>query len=92
VGNDQTILSDEELSTLIQSLGRQRGTRGFNDLDIDALTKWALDVRIGASMLELVLKGMVEVGIEDGEPVFQVSELGKAAAKVLEQEVDQAHA
>ena len=66
------LLSDDEVKELILALVKGQGAA--SDEDMKAVVDWAQDIRIGASLLECVLSGLLVVAVRDGEMMFQKRE------------------
>lgn len=77
------VFTSEEIQALIISLAKSRGERGFTEEECFEWIKWAQSQRIGSSIVDLVIKGYVDVHWEGSEPTFTTSELGKMIANEL---------
>jgi hypothetical protein len=71
--NENDCLTDDETMTLIMSLGRSRGEKGFHERESTSVIEWAQGVRLNAALLDLVLKGELLIGYdaEAGYPTFR---------------------
>lgn len=68
-------LSEEEELAVLAGLQEFRGEE-FTDDEAKAVLKWAYSARLDESLLDLVIKGLVAVGIENGQPIFKITEKG----------------
>lgn len=75
--NDKSILTEEEIQTLILSLGSSRKESEFTEDEILLVIRWAEEVVIGYGILQNVLHGTVKVDVVNGECMFDVTEKGK---------------
>ena len=72
-------ISAEELETIVRSANAATGGPITEDEAI-GLLRWAENIRVGQSLLDLVLAGLVDVlpGVDDiYNPSFKISEYGK---------------
>lgn len=74
---NQRVLDDSEITRLALSLAKSRGDKGFEEAELLQLTDWATDAKVSYGLYQLVQDGLAEVDVVDGEPVFQLSDLGK---------------
>lgn len=78
--NAQKFLSDREAQRLIMALARTRGDRGFTEADAQKLVEWATNARLDATMLDMVLAGVVRVDLrDDGKVIFAADRGGMVA-------------
>jgi len=76
---EERILSEDEVETLILSLASARGIEGFEEEEAFKLVKWAENIRIGEALLDLTLKGLTTADWdkEVDEPRFKATDLGR---------------
>lgn len=72
-----SILTDEEIETLVLSLGDSRNGEEFSEEEVLIILRWAEEVTIGYQLLKTVLQGSVGINVKDGEPVFEITDKGK---------------
>lgn len=75
--SDKSILTEEEIQTLILSLGMARKGSEFSEDEILVVVRWAEETSIGYALLQNVLHGTVMVDVKDGECVFDITDKGK---------------
>jgi hypothetical protein len=63
-------VSEEEIRTLILSLGTARKGSSFSETECAALVEWAEQVRIDAQLLKMALAGDLLVDMREGGPLF----------------------
>lgn len=90
-GEDRKVsmLTDHEQRVLTYSVIHARGEPiAENDSAFDRVLHWAVDVRVQAMVLDLVLKGLVDIDWPDGEdwPVLQAAPIDQRVLDALEQE------
>lgn len=73
----QGILTDDEMQTLLLSLGLSRDMEGFTEDEGYELIRWAENARIANTLLEMALDGSCLVNWKEGEPTFKLSEAGQ---------------
>lgn len=78
----ESVLSSDEIEALIINLAKSRGEKGFTEEECFAWIKWAEAQRIGSSLVDLTIRGFVEVDWIGNEPVFSASKEGK---KIIEE-------
>jgi hypothetical protein len=71
------ILTEDEVEKVILALAAARGEESFTEEEVFELVKWAEKVRIEESLLSLLLDGLVNIDLRDGEPVFMLNDEGK---------------
>lgn len=62
------MLTDDEIRAVLLACASAPG--GATEEDMKAAVRWAQQVRTDATLLDLVLDGMVAITMRDGEPVF----------------------
>jgi len=72
--SQKSILSDEDIDTLLQSLASSRD----DATEEDAITvlRWAEEIEIAYAILQNVYHGTVRIDVKDGECVFSITEKG----------------
>ena len=77
----EPLFTHEEYQHLIYSFASSREDKGFTEDEAVDLLEWCDSIRLRATLLELVLKGLALIGWENGEPTFRISPLGIEVAK-----------
>lgn len=67
---EDSLLSHNEVLTLVQSCAQGRGSEGLSKSEVIDLINWAENVRRAALCLDLVLAGKFGITWIDGEPAF----------------------
>lgn len=67
---DSGFISDELMEHLVMSLARGVEEEGFTEDDLKIVTRWATEIIVGDSILELVGKGHIDLRIKDGKVAF----------------------
>lgn len=62
------MLTEDEICAVIIACASAPG--GATEEDMKAAVQWAQQVRIDATLLDLVLEGRVAIAMRNGEPVF----------------------
>ena len=66
-------VSEVEIEKLITSLAHSRKDEEFTLEEATQIVRWAVGARADIGMLELVLKGLAQVTINNGEVSFRLS-------------------
>lgn len=70
---DCPLLTDKEFMTVLAAAIASNSVIHGTPEEIEPFINWALEVKIGVSMLELIAKGMVRINLNDqNEVVFQI--------------------
>jgi hypothetical protein len=83
--NSEGILEEWEVEAIIISFVGKRGEDGASEEEIFQVIKWCEEMRIGAELVNLVCKGIVDINLKDGEPVFSATPEGLEALKQEEE-------
>lgn len=76
--DDSKLVTGNEVETLILSLASARGEEGFTEEECVAIVRWAEAARLDSIMLDFVLNGTVQINWVDDQPMFSLTEAGKA--------------
>lgn len=61
----EALFSDTELEALIRALAR--GQREFTEEDAMIVINWAMEIRVGATLLAMAIKGRTNLSVHEGE-------------------------
>lgn len=63
-------LSMEEAESLVMAFAEERGGRGFTEEEASVILDWAINARLDAILLQIVLKGGMNIDLREGKVVF----------------------
>lgn len=63
-------LTEQEADALVMAFAEERGGQGFTEKEAQRLIDWAHHVRLDAILLQIVLKGGMNIDIREGKIVF----------------------
>ncbi len=74
------VFEPEEYEAIIMAFATSRGQEGFTEDEMMKVIRWCEHQVIGFNIVQLLLKGLVLINLKDDdpEPVFSLSEEGKA--------------
>ena len=78
-----TLLTNEELETLVLMLGYGQQPAGFSDADIEAVVSWAEKARMNAGLLDNILAGSFCCSVAGGEVKFGLTPKGQQEAEAM---------
>ena len=81
IDDKASVLEEDEVEILILSLAKGRGEEGFTEEEALAVVNWAALTRINEALLNLVLRGFAQIGWQDNEPTFQITDQGTQSVK-----------
>lgn len=69
--DNSPFLSDGEIMRIVMNFAQTRGEDGITEEEAHEICAWANEVRVGQTMLDMVLEGKVGIDLrEDGEVEF----------------------
>lgn len=72
------LFTDEEYQQIILSFLNSRGDEGADEEEIIQIVHWCEEIQVSKIMIDLVLKGFVNLTLIDGKPCVELSEEGLA--------------
>lgn len=70
------MIDDHEVDKLLTNLAKIRGPNGFSEDEANILINWAKEIIYNYTLYTLVIDGLVNVDVQDGEIMVNITELG----------------
>lgn len=64
-------IGQKDVQALIMNLARTRGDKGFTKDEAEALVQWVYQARVRAELATMIVQGMIQVDVVDGQVVAQ---------------------
>ena len=71
------LFTEDEYEAIILRFLVSRGEAGASEDEVMTVIRWCEQQRVGNTIVDLLLKGILDVDLKDNEPVVQLSEAGK---------------
>ena len=77
--DEESPITGKEAGLITYNFAKKRGDDGFTSAELQQVLSWAIEVRVGSTVLDLVCEQKVAVDLQDDsdEPVFSLTPEGE---------------